>query len=166
MSYSLVDFLWAPLLVLCGKFLTPLLMVLVGVCYLELKSCHKEKSAKNPAWIFRFFYVKSYLHVFIQHIITRTKLANIPNLYNKCCAFRPAFGCCMHSKAGQNIFFHTFSTFFLEKSSSTSFWLQAAPKSWSKYTTSKEIHFSNPKTGVNKFCVLKLSEKGGEVKVY
>ena len=33
-----------------------------------------------------------------------------------CCVFRPAFGCCAHPKAGQNIFFRRFSTFlFISK---------------------------------------------------
>ena len=30
-----------------------------------------------------------------------------------CCVFRPAFGCCIHPKAGQNTFFQPFSTFFV-----------------------------------------------------
>ena len=30
-----------------------------------------------------------------------------------CCVFRPAFGCCAHEKAGQNLFFSRFSTFFV-----------------------------------------------------
>ena len=30
-----------------------------------------------------------------------------------CCVFRPAFGCLQHPKAGRNIFFSHFSTFFV-----------------------------------------------------
>ena len=30
-----------------------------------------------------------------------------------CCVFRPAFGCLQHPKAGRNIFFSRFSTFFV-----------------------------------------------------
>ena len=30
-----------------------------------------------------------------------------------CCVFRPAFGCCAHPKAGWNLFFSHFSTFFV-----------------------------------------------------
>ena len=32
---------------------------------------------------------------------------------DRCCVFRPAFGCCTHPKAGLNIFFSRFSTFFV-----------------------------------------------------
>ena len=31
----------------------------------------------------------------------------------ECCVFRPAFGCLQHPKAGRNIFFSRFSTFFV-----------------------------------------------------
>ena len=41
-------------------------------------SCHKGKSSKKHAWIFGFFDVISYLHVFIQDI---TKL-NIYHVYD------------------------------------------------------------------------------------
>ena len=33
--------------------------------------------------------------------------------YYHCCVFRTAFGCCVHPKAGWNIFFNRFSTFFV-----------------------------------------------------
>ena len=33
--------------------------------------------------------------------------------YTKCCVFRPAFGCCVHPKAGWTTFFQPFSTFFV-----------------------------------------------------
>ena len=40
----------------------------------------------------------------------------IPNICTQtshpCCVFWPAFGCCTHPKAGWNIFFSRFSTFF------------------------------------------------------
>ena len=71
------------------------------------------------------------------------------------CVFRTAFGCCMHTKACKKKNFGHFQHFFFflnvkspkkvlneqkklktaQKSVSTSFWVRAAPVSWSKYTT-------------------------------
>ena len=38
---------------------------------------------------------------------------NLTQDYDSCCVFWPAFGCCAHLKAGRNIFFSRFSTFFV-----------------------------------------------------
>ena len=60
------------------------------------------------------------------------------NLDTTCCVFWPAFRCCAHPKAGRNLFSAVFQPFlFISKlfQVSTSFWVRAAPESWSKYTT-------------------------------
>ena len=45
------------------------------------------------------------------------KLKGIGRAYGfcsaRCCVFRKAFGCCAHPKAGRNLFFSRFSTFFV-----------------------------------------------------
>ena len=46
-------------------------------------------------------------------------------LNRKCCVFQPAFGCCAHSKAGQNTFFSRIQLFFfISKFFSDFFWNQ------------------------------------------
>ena len=88
-------------------------------------------------------------------------------LNERCCVFRPDFGCCAHPKAGRTTFFQPFATFFwncfcwfqvwnhwerfkmnkkgwklLKKSSLTSLWVRAAPKSWLKNTTELDYYLN------------------------
>ena len=64
----------------------------------------------------------SFLFMSLSHVV---QFSMLPSKYQSqitkpqffsncmCCVFRPAFGCLQHPKAGRNIFFSRFSTFFV-----------------------------------------------------
>ena len=69
--------------------------------------------------------------------------------YYKCCVFRPAFGCCVHMKAGQNTCFCSFSEIFC--------WFQVW-NHWKRFEMNKKVGFGHsPSQILVSYCYVIMS---------